>query len=69
MVESDGGYDAENDDACDASLDDYELGDNNGLKLDMSSDDEVQATCNIYKANSGAFEFSTDGENNVQECG
>ena len=41
MVESDGGYDAENDDAFDASLDDYELGDNNGLKLDMSSYDEV----------------------------
>lgn len=41
MVESDGGYDTENDDACNASLDDYKLGDNNGLKLDMSSDDEV----------------------------
>lgn len=24
-----------NDDACNASLDDYELGDNNGLKLDV----------------------------------
>lgn len=41
MVESDGGYDTKNDDACNASLDDYKLGDNNGLKLDMSSDDEV----------------------------
>lgn len=62
MMDSDSGYDVGNDNACDAGLDNYESGDNSGLASDLSPDDEIQDACNKYEANSGSFEFSSNGE-------